>query len=194
MRVFTLRSDPNRFESVVPIDPDEWAQLQNRFRGSPIGPSWYPIEVMVDREPSEDDDLSPDAFPSGELLPSDFPSSGGIIPVFSERAVQALGELLQAHGEILPLTCAEGTYFAYNVTHLIDALDLQRSNYHQFSSGVIFDITRHEFLPERVGDAAIFKLTQMPGPGEFVTDEFVQRVDEAGLQGFNLQQVWSAPN
>lgn len=145
----------------------------------------------MDREPSVDEDSPRDDCLSGGLLPSDFPSSGGIIPVFSQRAVEALADLLLAHGEILPLTCVEGAYFAYNVTRLIDALDLQRSDYHQFSSGVIFDISRHEFRPDRLRDAVIFKLPQMPGPGEFVTDVFVRRVEQARLQGFSLKEVWS---
>jgi hypothetical protein len=116
---------------------------------------------------------------------TDFPSFGGV-PVFSQRAIEALRDLLEPCGEILPLRCHEGTYFAYNVTRLVDALDEAQSELERFSSGRIMWIERPVFFPDRLAGEVIFKVPQSPNR-TFVTDPFVRRIWERGLVGFDLQ-------
>jgi hypothetical protein len=122
---------------------------------------------------------------------SDFPWTS--FPTFSKRAVEALRDLLEPNGEILPLICEFGDYYAFNTTTVVDALDEEHSELKRFKDGGIMRILRYEFYPEKLQGLSIFKLSQLPG-GDYVTDTFVQRVQEAGLVGFDFseaQRVWS---
>ena len=58
---------------------------------------------------------------------NDYPCLELIIPVFSKRAVDALGTMLTENGELLPLKSKMGEYLAYNCLTKIAALDLKRS-------------------------------------------------------------------
>ena len=62
--------------------------------------------------------------PGNARLPKgDYPFLVLGLPVFSRRAIEALGDLLEGNGEILPTTCEGDEIFFFNVTRVIDALD-----------------------------------------------------------------------
>lgn len=113
------------------------------------------------------------------------------VPVFNARAADLLRPLLIDNGELLPLLCDEGSYFAYNVTTVLDALDLEKSSIIRFASGRIMDITRHEFLQAKVTHS-IFKIPQVPWMEVFVTDEFRDAVSQHRLTGFTFKLVWES--
>jgi hypothetical protein len=107
--------------------------------------------------------------------------------------MSALWDLLLPHGEFLPLDCPDGSYCAYNVTRVIDVMDEDDSELERFSDGGIMDIVRPAFYAERIASEVIFKLPQMRSTPIFVTDRFVERIEEHGLVGFDLKPVWSGP-
>jgi hypothetical protein len=127
----------------------------------------------------------------GRTLPiSDFPVFT-TSAAFSKRAVDVLLDLLIENGEILPLECDEGDFFVYNVTQVLDALDEGASELRRFGRGGrgrVKQIVRHEFVPDRV-TASIFRIPQKP-LRVYVTQQFVDRVEGAGLTGFSFSQVW----
>jgi hypothetical protein len=111
--------------------------------------------------------------------------------VFSRRGVDSLLDLLVESGEILPLQCDEGEFFVFNVTRMLDALDEGASELKRFGrrgGGKVKQIVRHAFLPERV-TASVFRIPQKP-LRVYVTQRFVDRVEEAGLTGFRFDHVW----
>lgn len=127
----------------------------------------------------------------GRTLPlPDFPVFS-TSAVLSRRAVDALLDLLVENGEILPLECTEGDFFVFNVTRELDALDEAASEIRRFSGknrGRVKSIVRHVFRPERV-TSAIFRIPQKP-QRVYVTQGFVDRVEQAGLTGFDFWYVW----
>lgn len=177
MNVYILDADANRYQNLVLVDDDEWDELGEWFDGSPIGSAWRPVQVEVLREHKK-------------RPPSDFPSLSPIIPVFSERAVESIGPLLKPHGEILPLDCREGVYYAFNTTCVIDALDQEQSQFERFRDGRVMDIKRHVFDADKIGISAIFLLPYLRRSRVYVTDLFVERVQEARLTGFDFRLVW----
>jgi hypothetical protein len=183
MHVYQLRADANHFQNLILADESIWDQMQDMFNGTPVGMSWSPLRVEVLRD--EDQNRA--------LPPGDFPSLMTRLPVFSQRAVDTLSDLLHANGEFLPLVCSEGTYFAFNVTRVIDALDVQRSEVKRFSDGRIMRVVRYEFVPDILEGLSIFKIPETARMEVFVTDPFVSRVQSAGLVGFDFKLVWSAP-
>src|SRR2546427_8710208 len=52
---------------------------------------------------------------------NDYPALG-VVPAFSDRAVNALRDFLEPNGELLPLDSDLGTYFAYNLLTTVDVL------------------------------------------------------------------------
>ena len=179
MDVYILDGDLNRVRGFDTVHPDGLDRLQP-FDTSPMAPTWRPVEVFV-----HDEDLA--------LPASDFSRLGGGY-VFSERAAEALGDLLLGRGELLELDYGEAVYFVFNVTRSVDALDEERCQIEYLPSGRIMEINRFEFIPERLAGETIFKLPQRPGRWVFVTDPFIRRVEEAGLTGFLFERrVWSGP-
>lgn len=105
-------------------------------------------------------------------------------PAIKASALDKAGEFLLRFGELLPLLCDEGEYYAYNVTNLVDALNQEESEIHKFSSGRWMDVRRGVFLCERVGGAQIFKLPQTPAGPVYVTEHAAATLQESGLTGF----------
>ncbi|MGH2662091.1 MAG: imm11 family protein [Actinomycetota bacterium] len=182
MDVYVLDADANRFQNLILAREEDRRRLIGAFDGTPMAGTWTPPRVEVLAE--EDGAARP---------PGDFPSLGGYAPVFSRRATDAVEDLLEDAGELLPLDSPDGTYLVFNVTRVLDALDEDRSDVRRFkSTGRIMNIDRYQLIPERIGDAPIFKLSQIPRMYTFVTDRFVHRVRDAGLAGFLFdRKVWS---
>ena len=172
MKLYLLKSD-HRYQGFVLEEDPKILDVLLRFDGTRIGKSWSPLRVEVD-----DDDPS-------QLPLADFPSlTISHIPCFSKFAVATLHDVLVQNGEVLPLSCDAGDYFAYNVTSIIDALNIEASDIDYFPSGKFMDVKRYTLYPERVKGADIFKLPQAPLMGVFVTDRFVRLVEQNQLSGF----------
>jgi hypothetical protein len=100
---------------------------------------------------------------------------------------------LEPYGELLPLACEEGDFWALNVTRLIDALDEGRSELVRASdSGAILMIRRHVFRSSELEGAHVFKLRQMVRGSIYVTDPFVELVVASGLKGVEFLRVWTS--
>ncbi len=120
---------------------------------------------------------------------SDFPWLGEHSPVLKWPAVDALAPVLAAYGQLLPLQGEEAWLF--NVTTVLDALDLAHSKIACFDNGDILDIERHVFRQENIGAAEIFKLP-MRVSEVYVTGSFVERVRNAGLRGVSFARLWAS--
>lgn len=116
---------------------------------------------------------------------SDFPWLGAHVPVFSRRAVDALATVALEYGQLLPLKGEEDAWL-YNVTHVLDALDEERSRIVYFDDGDILTVEQYAFQAEKVDAAEVFKLPLRASP-VFVTEQFVQRVRSSGLVGVSFE-------
>ena len=179
MNVFKLNADSNRFQNLVMLSNDDWSILR-QFDGRHLLPSWTTPAVEVFRD---------DKF-NRHLPPSDFPSLMGV-PVFSLRAASVLKEMLTGNGELLPLSCSEGDYYAFSVTTSIDAPDESNSKVERFeSSGRIMLVLQYAFFADRLSGATIFKIPQFPRTHVYVTNKFCKMVIDNGLLGFEFVNVW----
>lgn len=172
MTVYILKADANRYQGLLLCDRTNSLERLHRFNGTPFGASWVPWKVEIDR---------PEGYENSPF--GDFPGMALHIPIFAERAVSVLEPLLTGNGELLPLVCDEGSYFAYNVTTVLDALDVEKSSLLRFTDGGIMNITHHEFFPEKV-TSPIFKIPQTPLMDVFVSEEFRAAVSKHDLKGF----------
>jgi len=99
--------------------------------------------------------------------------------------------MLEENGEILPLSCNEGEYYAFSVTTLIDALDESKSQVERFeSSGSIMRVLEYAFFGDKLGGATIFKIPQFPRSEVYVTGKFHKLAVENDLLGFKFIKIW----
>ena len=111
---------------------------------------------------------------------SDFPWLGEHVPFLRRPAVEALGEVLLRHGQLLPVRGED--VWLFNATTVRDALDQERSEIVFFDDGTILAIERHVFDEARLGAAEVFRLP-VRASAVYVTAAFVERVRRAGLRG-----------
>lgn len=115
----------------------------------------------------------------------------GSQPCFSARAKTVLGPHIDGLGQWLRLECDEASYWLFNVTNTIDALDEHKSEVARFHDGRIMDIDSFVFKPERCTGHVLFHVRNTPGAPNLVTQDFVDLVHEHGLTGFSFRLVWS---
>jgi hypothetical protein len=125
---------------------------------------------------------------------NDFPGINLGEPAFSEKAVQILADFLEPNGEILPIkTNTKGRYFYYNVLTVVDVLDRNSSTVTWTTRGVMArSIDHFVFRTECIVGLSIFRIIEVP-TSKFVTQSFVDRVQEHDLKGFNFIKVWPLP-
>lgn len=116
----------------------------------------------------------------------------GSVPVFQEHVYEAMRDIWDAHGQILPLRCEGQTLWAFNVLTTLEALDEQRSEVVYFIGGnKIMDVESYAFDQRVIGDTAIF-LDPRLGLPIFVTDRFMNRIEEHGFTGIAPKLIWAS--
>jgi hypothetical protein len=177
MRVYQLAADADRYRPLTVVHEHDFQKL-SALHDQPIPLRWVPVQVeWLDERDSLRKPIA------------DFPSFGGVL-VFRQTALDALEDLLESNGVILPLQMSGESVFAYKVTCEVDALDEDRCDLTRFSTGRIMGVQRFAFFPGSIDGVPIFKVPQLRSQ-VFVTDAFVERVREWSLTGFVLNQVWS---
>jgi hypothetical protein len=107
-------------------------------------------------------------------------------------AIAVLQDVLEAHGELLPLATVDGSeMYVFNPRFVIDAIDRVRSDVEYIPGSTMVRVNRHVFNMSVIGDLEIFhdpfgyNLT-------YFTDRFVQRVKKAKLKGTEFTKLWSS--
>lgn len=178
IRVYVLDL-AGEWEWAVPADPSEALRFDDTF-GTPLRSSWSPMRVKLIVEDES----------GGKLWRADMPWNSAGVLIMRPRAVRVLAELCERDGEMLPLVCEGEEFMAWNVTTVVDALDLENSVVSRFpSSGHVSWVDKYAFKPEQVAGRVAFRVPELP-PVIFVTGGFVKRVRDAGLTGTGFQLVW----
>lgn len=188
--VYDLRSDLRNFSTL--IWADEWA----------IGFAQL-IEVLDGiRSPGDVGQLSVERSPCGfhssdaNTLPmSDTPWLCAGFIVLSPRAVDALSDIIDRCGILLPLDAVDlpSDYSLMHVIRVINALDAQTSEYSRFLDGRINKLKKPVFRCDLLQDETLFRI---PGyrAGICATQPFKDRVDSCGLTGFEFLKVFPRPD
>ena len=129
---------------------------------------------------------------------------GGLI--VSQKAVDCFGDLLKQAGELHPARTTVDSRYYFNVTTMVDCLDYDRSvlefwpelpSWNTIGANgrrKVHHVSKYEFLPDRIGKAAIFKLAEFPSRPPYVTNKFVAEYLAAGLTGFEFRKIWPHPS
>jgi len=131
---------------------------------------------------------------TGQVNPfNDYPSLCLINPVFSRRAVIALGDMLTSNGELLPLLSDSGDYCLFIVLTKLDALNKGTSQITRVRDGApAIYVDYFDFDASRLAGASIFRIPELPNY-TLVTNRFKDRVAQSGLNGLRFVKVWPLP-
>ena len=170
-----------RHELCHPADHDDFETIIVQVNGTPRQAKWEPLAMELIREDEK----------GRKYLRSDSPWLGtSDALIFRPTAILAMGQLLRAYGELLPLRCEGNELWMFN-PRLVDALDEEASTIKYFSDGDIMDIKRYVFRPEVVRGVHAFKIPQLPRAcPTFVSQEFVDQWSTAQLKGLTFTKVW----
>lgn len=173
MRVFEFEVQEG-YEWAVPESQDDY-DIFSSFDGSPRTTTWTPIRMEFVKEDQ-----------GHNLLPAEMPWFRHNAPVMKEKAIETLGAVLAKDGELLPLTCDETDLWVFNMTTVLDALDLERSDLVKFSSGRIMKVKSYVFRADRLSHVSAFMIPQISSL--FVTDDVVARATK--LTGVGFRSLW----
>ncbi len=172
--VYMLRPKYDEYEFIVFDNPAADYSIQYSFNGESID-SWTNIDIVIESKKG--------------LKKGDFPDFATHIPVFSKNAISSMEEILSSYGQILPLNCSQGDYFAYNVTTVIDGLNEEKSEIIRIPTGKIMTITKFIINRDKLAGQYIFKLKRAELMDVFVTEDFVELVKKNKLSGFDFHEI-----
>jgi hypothetical protein len=107
-------------------------------------------------------------------------------------AIAILQDVLDAHGELLPLATVDGSeMYVFNPRFVIDAIDRERSTLEYVPESTAVWVRKYVFKASAIGDLEIFHDTFSYNMTYF-TDRFVERVKKAKLKGTDFIKLWSS--
>jgi hypothetical protein len=150
------------------------------FDGSPRKNGWNPIRVK--RVPADE---------RHDAKASDFPWLGSDALVMRQSAVERMGDIVNANGEVLPLSTDDGTVLFVLNARVIDALDEGSSSVMKFpGTNRIMRIKKVAFIASAIEGVDLFRLPHRAS-STYVSERFVERVKAAGLHGLRFNEVWA---
>jgi hypothetical protein len=176
MKIYAINGSEG-YELCYPEDRNDVGSIVTLINGSERRRTWSPIRMRIIKQDER-----------GPLRESDSPWLGSYALIFRPRAVNALGSLLEASGELLPLAPANAGLQIYNPTYVVDALDEDRSKLTR-SNGDILIVYTYTFRPEVIRNLPIFKISNLRVSPTFVDESFVSLWKASGLKGLDFTQV-----
>jgi uncharacterized protein DUF1629 len=168
------------YELIDELTSDEYDVFES-LDGTSRKANWKPIRVKRVR-----------AYWNEACRPADFPWLGSDALIMRRSAVDALRDILDAHGELLPLETDDGIeLYVFNV-RVIDALDETRSEVEKFQgTNRISYLGKIAFIPSAIHGVDMFKIP-MRVSSTYLSERFVERVQGAKLTGLTFIEEWSS--
>ena len=177
MRLFSFQGSTG-YEMLHCVDDSGWPTMR-KLRGEPQAKTWTPVRVRRVRPSLRE-----------RSRPADSPYYGTECLIFRRSAVDALRDMLDAHGELLPLEDEGGVeLFAYN-PRALDALDHERTVGSKDETGHVWLPNNHIFIPSVVEGVDIFKQACERAGAIYVSERFLSRWKQAKLKGLDFKLVW----
>ncbi|MDB5056271.1 MAG: hypothetical protein JWM44_4321, partial [Bacilli bacterium] len=177
MKIWELDSERNGFVTLTLVDyeRDYPKYFDEEFKGK-ANTRWVPIEV--------------ENYSKGKKSDTPYLTSG--IPIFNDKALEVLQELIKGNVEILPLIYQEHKLFALNVINVLDCIDYEKAKIKTFDDGTFWKFIKYAFKINAIQNENIFKIPEMLKIRVYVTDTFRDKVIESGLKGFKFIEVWDS--
>lgn len=166
------------YEWINCADPTDY-EVFSSFDGSARRAQWEPVPVVRVR-----------ADDKHQSTPSDFPWLGSDALVLRRTAVDALRDMLDANGELLPLATDDGVELVVFNARVIDALDVSNSTLVMFpGTQRVLRVKKVAFVASAIEGSDLFRLPHRAS-STYVSSRFVDRVRQASLRGLIFNRVW----
>lgn len=180
MRILRVNNNVLQYQYFLAAGGDKSARLLNS-KGMSKGEGWTPPEVYIQRPLNKE----------GALYNWD-----GSTLIFPPHVATLLMPYILMAGEALPLPHDDEVYTLFNITKVVDCLDIERTKWRLYNGVKSGTITRYAFLEDRLPESPFFKLPDMrhevllqQGHNKF--DEAVFDIIEAHkLEGIRFQEIW----
>jgi len=170
---------PKRGYEIVRCTTSEDYKTLRTLDGTPRR-NWKPVLVKRDQ-----------VMRQVELRPADLPFCMSAF-ILRRSAVDALRDILEANGELLPLATEDGLELYVLNVRAIHALDVPRSKViYDGETGMIANVEDPVFVRSAIEGVDIFTLKNRLGLF-FFSDRFVTRTKKAKLKGVDFGKVWSS--
>ncbi len=174
------RTRANGYEILNTVHGYDDDELLRNLHGPSRQQSWKPILMQLDRPTRR-----------GASKAADLPFMLGAL-VLRRSAVDALQDILETHGELLPLATNDGVeLFVFNPRFVIDAIDKENSEIERIPDTKAVLIRKYVFIESMIRDIDIFRVPLGPRMPYF-SDRFVERVKKAKLKGTEFIKLWSS--
>ena len=184
MKIYELLAKPDNYDPLVLPRYEDYT-IDDTLDGTPRLQNWTALKMRYYSE-----------FEGKDLPKGDFPAFS-LVPIFPPHTVKALSDLIEGMGELLPINVSGRPFYMFNVTKVLDCLDHDKSEINSFYEGGvkrIISIDKYIFHEECIGQVPIFKIPESLEGYVFVTQVFVDRVNEIGLKGFRFLLHYDSDN
>lgn len=111
--------------------------------------------------------------------------------VVSARLIEQCGGVLRQFGELLPIDCTEGQFFAYHCTNVMDCLDGEASRVSRSrTDGGILNVYDPVFRAERLTPKIVFRIPVGNREVVYCDDQVHAMLIAPPLQGVTADPVW----
>ncbi|MGD9153956.1 MAG: hypothetical protein PVG90_00435 [Bacillota bacterium] len=174
MKFYRLTTEANDYKNLVPLNSID-VDVINNINLKTVASSWKPIEFKF----------------IGKGKRGDCPTLVLHLPVFSENAINMLNDLIVDNVEYLPINCpGKVKYWCVNVLKSIDCINFEKSKVIRFSSGRIMAFDKYVFKNDDLfKNVNIFKIPDLKNSDVFVSENFVEKVKKADLEGFEFVEI-----
>lgn len=173
MKVFQVHADADDYNFFELVNKSDW-DFED-FNGTSLIKSWRPFKIKRAR---------------GRKYPvGDFSSISSLHFLVNSKIKDIFESIFKDKVELLPVEYDE-PYYLMNVINMIDALDMEKSEFKRYKDGRIMFCTKYVFKEEVIGNNIIFKIPQFPTVDVLVTEEFVKMAEDNDLKGFIFEELW----
>lgn len=169
--IWTFEIDSNFTQFFFPIEKEKifFKNIVENFLTNlhPVGNNWIPL-IMQRQEPKKHADF--------------FSIEDTDCIAMSEKAVQYLKDLINEKIELLPIETDAGKYYVLNIMNVINCLNKEESDYTALPNGLIVNYSLLEFDEVKLGNNAIFKISELPYTN-FITDSIQEICELEDLHG-----------
>lgn len=180
MKIYKLISDSHNFSTFIENYPEgEKSSLSGIMgqRWRPFGNNFKPVNLELWRSDT-----------GKKNYQFDFSASLRPFLVFSEHALNELGDILKPRGQLLPVVTQSKRkkFFGYYPTNPIKhCLDMDKSKYKAYAKGL--DISRYVLKAKNIYEPYLFTIDECIS-SVFVTSKFRDLVEKNKLLGFDFSE------
>lgn len=171
MKIYALAPLYDQYKSLLAKDDDLAAEQYESLRCKGKHIKWpAPLAVVGDEDGV--------GIPEADI---GFINIGSI--VLTDAAYLVLKNIAEQYGQLLPLSYEGRSLWLWNVTHVIDALDSDKSQFNSYG-GVVNPI----FSTEKIGSSLVFKMKEDNFTNIYCTESLVKLIKTNNFTGLEFDE------